>query len=408
MKLRFAPYWSDRFPQSRRPAFPRQRTGLDSRVAIVGGGLTGCACAYAFAAARIPVVLLEAGRIGSGATAGAPGLIREDFAVPFAAASAEYGVRAARILWEGFGRASRDFAAALRRSRIQCQLSPADVLTIAVSGADGGRRLRREYEARRRAGVAGTWLVPAKVVREAAIASGGAIRTHGALLDPYKACTGLAAAAVARGATIFEQTEVRRVRARSRLVEIVTDGGLVRAEAVIVAGAVSIPDLRQLHRHLHPRHGYAVVTEPLPSATRRATGQRSSALKDDAVPPHVIRWLKEDRVLVTGADQEPVPTRAQRGALVQRTGQLMYELSLLYPAISGLQPAWAWNYLFHDTADGLPYIGTHRNFPRHLFALGTGRHGAAVSWLAAKLLLRQFTGEPATGDEFFGFSRILR
>ena len=61
-----------------------------------------------------------------------------------------------------------------------------------------------------------------------------------------------------------------------------------------------------------------------------------------------------------------------------------------------------------STVDGLPYVGLHRNFPRHLFALGHGRHGAAVAWLAARLLLRQFQGAPDKGDELFGFSRILK
>jgi glycine/D-amino acid oxidase-like deaminating enzyme len=60
------------------------------------------------------------------------------------------------------------------------------------------------------------------------------------------------------------------------------------------------------------------------------------------------------------------------------------------------------------TVDGLPYVGSHRNFPRHLFALGHGRHGAAVAWLAARVLLRQFQDSPDKGDELFGFARILK
>ena len=83
MKLRFAPFWYDRFPQRRRPAFPRHRTTLETRVAVVGGGLAGCACACALASARVPVVLLEADRIGAGATAGDVGLVREDFDIAF-------------------------------------------------------------------------------------------------------------------------------------------------------------------------------------------------------------------------------------------------------------------------------------------------------------------------------------
>ena len=45
--------WIDRFPKSRIPSYPRFRGPLDVDVAIVGGGLTGCATAYAFAAAGV-------------------------------------------------------------------------------------------------------------------------------------------------------------------------------------------------------------------------------------------------------------------------------------------------------------------------------------------------------------------
>ena len=86
---------------------------------------------------------------------------------------------------------------------------------------------------------------------------------------------------------------------------------------------------------------------------------------------------------------------------------MMYELSLLYPAISGTPAEWGWSSGFDDTVDGLPYIGTHRNFPRHLFALGLGRHGAAMSWLAARILLRHLAGDPAKADQQFSFARIL-
>ena len=111
--------------------------------------------------------------------------------------------------------------------------------------------------------------------------------------------------------------------------------------------------------------------------------------------------------MFAGADQAPAPARMRDKTLVQRSGQLMYELSTLYPAVSGTKAEWAWDYSYEATADGLPYIGRHRNFPRHLFALGHGRHGAAVSWLAARVLLRLFQEVPDKGEDLLGFSRIL-
>jgi glycine/D-amino acid oxidase-like deaminating enzyme len=200
---------------------------------------------------------------------------------------------------------------------------------------------------------------------------------------------------------------VRRIRTDRKRVEIATANAVVRAEAVIVATGAPLPDLRALRRHLHPSQSYAVATEVLPAMVRRELGRRAAAIHDSERPPHLLRWLRDDRVIFAGADHAPVPARAHDRMLVQRTGQLMYELSRLYPAISGTMPEVAWDLPHDGTVDGLPYIGLHRNFPRHLFALGHGRHGAGVPWLAARVLLRQFQGSPDRNDALLGFGRIL-
>src|SRR5918993_625799 len=100
------PFWLDRFPKSRRPSFPRYRGDSSTDVVIVGGGLTGAACAASFAGAGVRVVVLEAGRVGAGATAGALGLIREDVDGSFQAAASAHGLRVARTVWQGMRRAS--------------------------------------------------------------------------------------------------------------------------------------------------------------------------------------------------------------------------------------------------------------------------------------------------------------
>jgi glycine/D-amino acid oxidase-like deaminating enzyme len=176
---------------------------------------------------------------------------------------------------------------------------------------------------------------------------------------------------------------------------------------VIIATGGLPDDLRALRRHFAPSMSYAAVTEPMPAAVRRETGKRAAALRDTAPAPHVVRWLREDRVLVTGGAQAPVPERARGKMLVPQVHELMYELTTMYPAISGLQPEWGWDFVHYGSPDGLPVIGPHRNFPRHLFALGHARHGAGVAWLAARVLLRAYLGEPAKGDDLFGFARFL-
>lgn len=404
--IRHTPLWLDRYPKSRRPSYLRYRGQAETGVVIVGGGLTGAACAWTFASAGVKTVVLEADRIGVGSTAAAVGLVREDFDAAFRETVSAYGLRAARLLWQGMRRASLDFAAAIRRLEIRCALARQDLLLVARSPEDG-KALRKDYQARRGAGLDHSWLNPRAVDREAAIDSGGAIRTRGGALDPYRACVGLMSAASARGAVVFDRSPVSRIRVRAKHVEVTTNAGVVQADAAVIATAAPLADLRSLRRHFRAEQGYAVVTEPLPAAVRRQLGPRAAAIRDTAPTPHFLRWLKDDRVLFAGADQAPVATRAHEKTLVQRTGQLMYELSVLYPAISGAQSEWSWDVGHQSTTDGLPCIGVHRNFPRHLFALGHGRHGVGTAWLAARLLLRHYRRELEKGDELFGFTRIL-
>src|SRR5258706_13359880 len=135
--MRRVPYFLDSFPRARRPECPRHRGLLSVPVAIVGGGLTGCACAAAFTAAGVKVILLEADRIAAGATAASAGLLRQDLDGSFQASVSEHGLKTARTVWQGFRRASLDFAAALRRLGIRADLAPHDVLLLPRDGGAG-------------------------------------------------------------------------------------------------------------------------------------------------------------------------------------------------------------------------------------------------------------------------------
>ena len=98
-------------------------------------------------------------------------------------------------------------------------------------------------------------------------------------------------------------------------------------------------------------------------------------------------------------------SKRPNAALVQRTGQLMYELSCLYPDVSGTQAEYGWAARTVVTADGLPVAGSHRNYPRHLFGVSPGAAGLGTAFLVAKTLLRQYEGVPEKGDEALGFLR---
>jgi len=399
------PFWSQRIPESRRPSWPRLRDALACDVAIVGGGLTGCTTAYVLATAGIKTCLLEADGVGRGATAASAGLIRPQPFARFTELERAYGRRAARRMWEMSRHAALDLAALLRRLRIRCDLEPCDVFAIAVD-EENEALLRREYQALADAGLDAVWVHAARLSRELRIEARGGIRTAGgACVDPYRACLGLAKAAVTRGARIFERSEVVRVRTGQVGVELETRGSPVAARAVVIATAGPAPLFRPLQRHFSSLHTYATVTPPLEGPLRRELGRHNVALTVGAEASRVLARTRDDRVLFAGADQPQIPDRRRPKTIVQRTGQLMYELSLLYSGISGIEPQHGWDTAIARTADGVVYAGPHRNYPHHLFALGTGHNGAAAALLAARILWRRYAGTPAPGDEVFGFNR---
>jgi glycine/D-amino acid oxidase-like deaminating enzyme len=121
-----------------------------------------------------------------------------------------------------------------------------------------------------------------------------------------------------------------------------------------------------------------------------------------------VRWVGDERLLIAGADGAVAPDRLRDKTIVQRTGQLMYELSVLYPDMSGVAPAFGWAAPYALSGEGLPYIGPHRNFPRHLFAWGDSSGSVTGAYLASRVLLRHFLGELDATDEAFLFTRVER
>jgi len=241
---------------------------------------------------------------------------------------------------------------------------------------------------------------------ETGITAASGLRVRGgATVDPYRVAIGLAHAAEARGAQVFERSLVRRVQFRPTHVELTTAGGTLRAERVIVATGVPTGLFKSLKRHVRLRSTFFALTEPVPGKIRRELGRRMSVIRDMADPPHAVRWVHGDRLLVRGADAEVVSPRLLERTVVQRTGQLMYELSTLYPEISGILPAYGWEASYGRTAIGLPYIGSHRNFPLHLFAFGDSSDGITGAYLASRILLRHHLGEVDPADHVFGFKR---
>ena len=396
--------WLLDFPRTRRPDFPRLRGEHTCDVVIVGGGLTGIATAYTCAMAGVKPIVIEADRVGQGSVGRSAGLLLADPGPPFRDIVQAHGLRDARRVVEAYARGTSDGAALLKRVKVTGGVTPLSDLTVGFRGDE--KALAREHSARDAAGIPSRWLTDRQAKTAANLDAVAAIRVpYGFSVNPYASCVAIAAAASRRGATFHEKSPVRKVTFGRKSAEVQTADAVVRAATVIVTTGTATAEFKPLRRHFKRRETYLVVTAPVPAAVRRQLCPSDVTIRDFRTPHHRIRWTPDQQIVVSGADQDETPARTRDALLVQRTGQLMYELLMMYPAISGLQPQYGWHLPYGESADGLMYIGPHRNYPHHLFALGGGGDSISGAFVAARILARAVRGQVDKADEVFGWTR---
>jgi glycine/D-amino acid oxidase-like deaminating enzyme len=258
--------------------------------------------------------------------------------------------------------------------------------------------LRKEFEMRRRAGLPGRWLSSTSLERMTGIRGEAAIATPGnAQVNPLRACHGFLRAAAGLGARIFERSQVRRVKTAKDGVEIHTSGGVITAGHVIVATGYATSEFRGLVGRFRMKDTYVIATRRLPVRLRPSGARRSSKGRrlrsslpmawDTDRPYHYLRWTEDGRLLVGGEDTVHRTVKGSRQRIARARGRLLQYLAQVYPDLARERPEYAWEGLFAETPDGLPYIGTHSRYPRHLFALGYGGNGMTACFLASRLLL---------------------
>ena len=408
-RLRVAtPVWLGGRNRPLAPAYPTLGRNQQADVAIVGGGVTGAAVAWMFARSGVRVILLEAGRVGCGSTAASTALLMQEPDRDLNELSGLYGARTARRIWRLSMAATREFVAALESLRVDCRLELRDSVYYAATAADR-RRLRAEFADRRRASLPGRWLDRTALKALTSIAGSGAIRTGGnGQVDPYLACTGLLRAAARQGARIYERSPVDGMETHADGAVLAVNGRAVRCRRVIVATGYATPYCQPLVAHFRMFHTYVLATARLGARQRHRLGLGDVMLWDTGRPYHYARWTHDHRLLLGGGDRPRVAERQRKKALREGTARLRKHFVRRFPALEDVAIDFAWEGLFATTPDGLPYVGPHKDYPRHLFALGYGGNGMTFGFLAARLLLEMHQGRRSRDHALFAFDRLIK
>ena len=383
------PLWLDQ-PSLPKRKYPRHTGDLAVDVVIIGGGITGAICAYLFSDAGIRVALLESQVVGRGSTAASTALLMQEPDRDFGDLVERFGARDAREIWLSLARATRGLARTIRKLKIRCDLRERKSVYLTRDPAQIGR-LRKEYDRRKAAGLRGRWLSAAELHRATGIHAQAAIATPGnAEVNPMRACHGFLSAAMQRGARVFERSPARRIKTTGDGVVVRTPGGTIVAGVVVIATGYARPGLRPRVGRFTLKDTYVIATRRLPARLRRHLPRSRMMGWDTDRPYHFVRWTSDGRLLVGGEDTNHRAVKGSRARISKAQARLLSYLAQIYPVLANERAAYAWEGLFAETPDGLPYIGAHSRHPRHLFALGYGGNGMTASFLAATLLLKHY------------------
>nr|WP_111299180.1 FAD-binding oxidoreductase [Paracoccus saliphilus] len=373
----------------------RSPLGGDRRadVAVIGAGYTGLSAALHLARQGLSVVVLEAHRVGFGASGRNGGQIGSGQRQEVDWLEQHLGAEAARRLWD----LGEEAKALTRALAAEAGVSVRDGIAHACrtpSEVDHARHMADHLA--RHYGYDQVTPLDRDRLAEALgsnVYAGGDLDRGAGHVQPLALAVGLARLAEAAGATICERSEVIDIIHAARAGQesrISTRDGSLRAGHVILAcnGYLGRLD-RHVAARVMPINNYIVATRPLGSDFPEILPQRNAVADTKFV---VNYWrLDDERRLVFGGG-ETVTYRFPRDIRAVVRPHLLS----VYPQLKGVELTHAWGGTLAITMNRMPCFA--RPAPNCLSASGYSGHGVALATLAGRLMAEAVAGQAGRFD----------
>jgi len=369
---------------SERPRYPALDGSMAVDVAVVGGGFTGLSAALHLAGRGARVCVLEAARLGDGASGRNGGQLGTGHRLWPEEMEALYGEERAKALF----RLAEDAKAHLLELMATHGID-ADYRAGQISLAHRRRfhePFRRHAETmRERYGYPEIRFLHAgeTEARTGSSAYGaGLLDTGTGHLHPLKLLLGTARAAARAGAMIFEDTRAEAIEHRDGAVEIATARGTVRAERLLLATNAHGGRLdKRGAAHVMPIRSFIAATEPLSEPDRVLAG--GEAADDTRFVVRYFRKSADNRLLFGGREAYG----SDRGDIA---GAIRRQIRDVYPHLAAVPITHSWGGSVGVTRTRMPYVDTPQ---RGVTAIGGfSGHGVMLSHYTGRLYAERVLG----------------
>ncbi|MDZ7643173.1 MAG: FAD-binding oxidoreductase [Woeseiaceae bacterium] len=377
----------------RQTDYPRLDGDGRCDVAVVGAGFTGVSAALELADQGFDVRLLEANRVGWGASGRNGGQLIDGF-VDTDKIEKRLGRDAADIAWEMGIECRQLVLDRIERFGIDCDLKFGYLdLALKPGDMDDFRDLMAD-KARR------GYPHPMQLVEREDLPGyigsrrylGGLVNMANGHLHPLDLCAGEARAAEQLGATIHEQTPVTRIEHGAKP-RVVTPYGTLSADKVVLAGNAYLgKSERKLYGSVIPAGSYIIATEPLEEALAHELLPRDMAACDQRVGLDYFR-LSADRRLLFGGLCNYSGRNPRDIAAVLRPNMLK-----VFPQLGDVRIDYEWGGYIAISMNRIPQFG--RIEGNTWYAQGYSGHGLAPAHIAGKVLAEAIGGDLARFDVF--------
>ncbi len=379
---------------NRRLDLPRLIEDIRCQVCVVGGGYSGLSAALHLARAGRDVALVEAQRVGWGASGRNGGQLGSGQRRGQDELRDMLGREHARSLWRlgedakalvhgliGEHGIDCDYRAGILYANHRRRLGPhtrayADLL-----------RDEYGYEAVR---FVDSGEIGAMVGTRAYFS--GLLDTGAGHLHPLNYALGLAQAADGAGARLYERSRVTAIENGKR-VRIVTDAGTVNADHLILACNGYLGGLeRSVAARVMPINNFIVATEPLGDDLAKQLIRDDVAVSDSRYVVNYFRLSADRRLLFGGGETYGYRFPADIKAFVRKP------MLKIYPQLADARIDYGWGGTLAITMSRLPYFA--RPADNIWSVSGYSGHGVALATLAGALVADEVEGRSERFEQF--------